>query len=437
MSSDQSGGTSAVRQATRNAAPRAGRRLELWWRRRLVRVLAGTLAALDRLRRRRARSTGTNDTAHLSDQTLPVRGRVLFLRPDRIGDMIVTTGVLRAIGAAPHVELDVLASPANASVLAHEPLVRSTLVLDRRDWRRMWRTVREMRARRYDVVVDCMPSAPSVTTLLLMLASGAPRRIGTAGRGIDHLFSPATASLPLAAHIVDHLALLAAPFHAPARDVPDTSPTLVLAEEELDAGEALWQTVAHGTDGVRLLVNISAGKAARLWPLESYATVIAAARDLEPTLQVAIMSAPHERARGESLAAMTGSVYVPTGTLRDAFAFVARADALFTPDTSLAHAAAALQVPTVDMLLAGKASQWGLYRAPGVNLESPDDTLHSLPVQHAADALRRVLREVRASRHFTPNCLRRNAIVRGQASRVAATLAASSASSRLVGRGSF
>jgi ADP-heptose:LPS heptosyltransferase len=73
---------------------------------------------------------------------------------------------------------------------------------------------------------------------------------------------------------------------------------------------------------------------------------------------------------------------------------VSCADALFTPDTSVAHAAAAFGVPTVDMLLTGKASQWGLYRAPGVNLESPDDSLLSLTAAAAGTALQQLLTEV-------------------------------------------
>lgn len=408
---------------------RLGRRLELWWRRQVVRALRGVMRLQDLL-------VGGAPSIEPS-----ARQRVLFLRPDRIGDMIVSTGVLRAIGTAPGVELDVLASPANAPVLARAPYVHQVHVLDRKRWSRVWPLIRAMRARRYDVVVDCMPSAPSVTTLLLMIASGATRRVGTRGRGLDALLSPATHALPLEAHIVDHLAMLVAPFR---RDDFDPTPVLHLGADELAVGELHWQQLPGSAEDVRLLVNISAGKTARYWELESYAHVVATARALVPALRVAIMSAPHERARGETLAAMCGGHYVHTHTLRDAFAFVAATDVLFTPDTSIAHAAAALRVPTVDMLLAGKASQWGLYNAPGIVLESPDDLLTSLTAQQAADALGDLLRQLaeeptasEADDYLTPSCLRRNEIVRGQASFVAARLAASSASSRLLARGSF
>ena len=94
--------------ADRFARDPLGRRLELWWRRQVVRALTGILWLQDRWADRRPRAAAA----------APVTHRVLFLRPDRIGDMIVTTGVLRAIGSAPAVALDVLASPENAAVLA-------------------------------------------------------------------------------------------------------------------------------------------------------------------------------------------------------------------------------------------------------------------------------------------------------------------------------
>src|ERR1043165_9223234 len=95
--------------------------------------------------------------------------RVLFLRHDRIGDMIVSTGLIHAIAEAhPGLELDVLASPANAPVLAGAGDVHRVIVFDRRRVASYWSALRELRAQKYDAVIDCMVTAPSVTTLLLM-----------------------------------------------------------------------------------------------------------------------------------------------------------------------------------------------------------------------------------------------------------------------------
>src|SRR5688572_11536183 len=112
--------------------------------------------------------------------------KLLFLRHDRLGDMIVSTHVMRVIAEShPGLTLDVLASPANAAGIEDAPYVRKVIVFDRRDPGSYARTAASLRAEGYDAVIDCMVTAPSVTTLLLMLASGARYRVGISGRGND------------------------------------------------------------------------------------------------------------------------------------------------------------------------------------------------------------------------------------------------------------
>ncbi|MGH7638576.1 MAG: glycosyltransferase family 9 protein, partial [Gemmatimonadaceae bacterium] len=59
--------------------------------------------------------------------------RVLFLRHDRIGDMILSTGILRAIAQSqPTIRLDVLASKTNAPVLSNEPYLNEVIPFDKK-----------------------------------------------------------------------------------------------------------------------------------------------------------------------------------------------------------------------------------------------------------------------------------------------------------------
>lgn len=372
------------RRDTRTPLQRLLKGIELAWRRGFFRVLAGIIWLSDRLPR---------------GPRVPGPERVLFLRPDRIGDMIVSTGVIRAIGGAPDTVLDVLAAPGNATVLSAEPAVRHVHVLNRRRFADLRAAVRTLRHEHYDVVVDCMPTAPSVTILLIVLAIGARRRVGTRGRGLDHILSPATPSLPLESHIVDHLSLLVPPFRPDAATL-DLSPVLVLTADERAGAEQVWEAdrsrhmQVTKNASTRLLVNISAGKAARWWPAKSYAAVVSSARKARPDLQVLIMCAPNERDRAEELAELTGAGIAPTGNLRSAMAIAGAADVVFTPDTSIAHAAGALGVPVVDMLLHGKESGWGVYRPLGENMESPTDQLQDLGPEQPATALLRVLSRV-------------------------------------------
>jgi ADP-heptose:LPS heptosyltransferase len=317
--------------------------------------------------------------------------RVLFLRHDRIGDMILSTGVLRAIAAShPTLALDVLASPVNAPVLAAEPYVRAVVIADVKRPATFPGLVRRLRRARYDAVVDCMVTAPSLTTLLLVLASGAPQRIGVARRGNDFVYTLPVEPRPDAVHIVEHLSALVAAFGVDPRTC-DVRPRITLLPDEAAAAEATWHGIPGRATGRRLLVNVSSGKAARHWPDERFVAALHLVRERAPDVRVALIGAPHEAARAAAIARAGEAAHVATPSIRHALALVATSHLVFTPDTSIAHAASAFGKPGVALFLDGKPPLWRLYGVPGASLASPDQTLASLPLGPVLEALSALL----------------------------------------------
>ena len=350
------------------------KRLELWWRKLWIRILV-------RLMRRPAAGErpAWSSTHH----------RVLFLRHDRAGDMIVSTGVMRAIARShPTIEMDVLASPANAAILAGASYVHEVIRFDRKKLSRYPSTLARLRRAHYDAVIDCMVTAPSVTTLLLILASGARFRIGIAGRGNDAAFNiTVPADTRANAHMVDLLSALAAAFEV-SSDAVERRPTLELTDAERDRARAEWSAA---DDARRVLVNISAGSSERVWPDSSYAAVIAHVRARVLQAVVRIIAAPNELDRAHAIARTSGASVVQTPSIRDAFGLVATADLVVTPDTSITHAASAFRTPSVVLFVKGKAERWGLFDTPGANVEHDEGTLATLPVDRVLAAIDQLL----------------------------------------------
>jgi len=318
------------------------------------------------------------------------RARVLFLRPDRIGDAIVSTGVFREIVmAAPNITFDVLCSPRNVDVLAGDPHIDSLHVFDRRRWRSYPAVIRKLRACRYDAVIDCMVTAPSMTGLLLMLASGARHRIGIGGRGVDDALTVRVERNRDGKHIIDLLAAFGPLFGAEIA-ATDWSPRLYVPDEDLERARAKWEESGDAEGAVRTLVNVSAGRPARNWPEERFAAAISHIRKHYGAVCL-VVGAPSEWDRVQSVAELAGVSAVQTPHLRDAIALVATATFVLTPDTSVAHMASALAKPAVVMYLEGTSTLWGLYGAPGINLESPGPSLSSLPLETVLSAVDRVL----------------------------------------------
>lgn len=311
--------------------------------------------------------------------------RVLFLRHDRAGDMILSTGVMRAIARShPTISLDVLASPINASLVAHARYLKNVIVFDKKRFSSYLPTAMRLRRARYDAVVDCMVTAPSVTTLLIVLASGARYRIGIAGRGNDSAFNiTVPGDMSEHAHMVDRLAALASAF-GPLPSAADRQPVLELTADELVHADDAWQS----RDGVpRVLVNISAGSSERRWPDASYASVMRHISSRAPDAAIRVISSPSETDRAEAIANAGAGVAVRTPRIRDAIALVASADFVFTPDTSIAHAASAFQKPAVAIYGKGSRDRWGLYGGPGESVEHSHWDLKDLELDRVLPAV--------------------------------------------------
>ena len=372
---------------------RALKAVERAGRRALITALNGIAAS------RRTHGAAAGSFTRLADRPR----RVLFLRPDRIGDMIVSTGVMRAIAhSSSDIILDVLASPANAPIARAEPWVHDVIVFDRRRSWRMGGLVARLRATHYDAVIDCMPTAPSVTTLMLMLATGARERVGVAGRGNEAALTIAVPPRAGARHIVDHLSSLAGAFGVDVA-ATDFTPVLTVRNEERAWALRTWQARGGGhAPGARLLVNVSAGKTARQWPDRAFAQVLARVAHTMPNVQTILVGNPSEPERVAAIAGVAGVPMVHTRTIREAIALVATASVVVTPDTGLAHAAAALRRPGVVLHRRGSSALWGLYGAPGCVLESSDRTLRSIRVADVWNALETLLHTSEAPRLIQP-----------------------------------
>ncbi len=358
---------------------RALKQLERAWKRVVFRALGAMLPG-----RRAPEEPRWDDRAH----------RVLYLRYDRIGDMIMATPLIRAIATAhPTIQLDVLASPSNAVVLAGNPNVRRVITFDRKRLGSFVRTARTLRGERYDAVIDGMVLQPSVTMLMLMLVTGARYRIGIGGRANDFIYTlPVRAASP-DAHQILQSAATATPFGVDVRRT-DWRPELFIDADERGRAEDAWRVDDHGR--LRILVNIAASEARRRWPSDRVVAAIRAARDVAPPSSVLVMAPPAELDEADRIARDAGARAIVPG-LRDALALVATADVVFTPDTSIAHAASAFAKPSVVMMIGGSAI-FEPYETPGRFVYSPGPTLDSLAAQPVIDALATVVRAAAADR---------------------------------------
>src|SRR5690348_7376179 len=322
--------------------------------------------------------------------------RVLYLRYDRIGDMILSSSLIRALATShPGLTVDILASPRNAAVLERDPHVGTVILFDKKKPLTFLRTLRQMRRGRYDAVLDCMVLSPSTTALILMLLSGARERIGIGGRSNDYIYTIPVPPRALDSHYLERAASLAIPFGVDP-EAADWRPTIYLSDTELADGEAMWRSHGAGSRNDvprrrRLLVNITAGKPVCSWPDEKFIAALKHVRTRAPDVAMLAIGMPSEAERIAHIAREARIPVARTPSIRQALALVATADYVFTPDTSIVHAASAFRKPAVVMFPHRVPEPYGLYRSPGRMVVGPDGVLASLPIEPVITALGEML----------------------------------------------
>ncbi len=325
--------------------------------------------------------------------------RVLFIRYERIGDMIMATSLIRNIAAAlPGRKVDVLATPTTAAVLEGNPYVGNVLLLERKSFRSYGGLMRRLRRERYTVMVDGRINNPPIftSTPLLMFAGKAPFRVGARGDKEPRIYNVCVPEWNKVDHYIEGSKQLAVPFGVDPQSV-DWQPEIYLTDEERTRAEERWKeaqalvVAGEGSAaGKRLLVNLSASEPKRRWPDGKFIATLQAARSRIPNMPIIVIGLPSEWESVEKVATEVGGLAVRTPQLRDAFALVGTSDLVFTPDTSISHAASAFRKPSL-VLLKREHKPYAPWNTPGEIIAWHEDQIHQLPHERVSEALDRLL----------------------------------------------
>jgi len=329
---------------------------------------------------------------------------VLFMRYERIGNMIMATSLIRVIASAlKSGKVDVLATPTTAPVLQGNPHVGKVLTLERNSLRSYMRLMRLLRKEHYTVMVDGRINNPPVftSTPLLMFAGGARFRVGAGGEKEPRIYNVSLPEWDHDMHYIDGSKRLAIPFGIDP-DAVDWQPELFLSREEEARAEERWReasirvalpgTNEAGKVGKRLLVNLSASEPKRRWPDGKFIATLQTARVLAPSMPILVMGLPSEWASVQDVAANVRAVAAQTPQLRDALALVGTADLVFTPDTSISHAASAFRKPSL-VLLKREHKNYRPYNTAGEIVSWGEDEIKQLPHERVSAALAKLIAE--------------------------------------------
>lgn len=268
----------------------------------------------------------------------PIRLAIAVVQLGRLGDMILTTPLLRALKeAVPKCHVTLVASEHAASIAKHLSCVDDIIEVSGGPLGLAGGMLRvSMHA--LDIYIDPKDHRSSSSRALL--------RVARAPRIIAHSTNTSRRheQLPPAGphgHYVDRM-LAPLTLIAPGAE-PDRRPSIELPAAFTDEAARVRTTVGD----TYAVMNVSAGASLRQ---PSFAQSEVLLRWLSGKLPVVIVSAPEDRRAAHALATMAPrAVAADTAHPLEMAAIVARASLILTPDTAAVHVASAFDVPTVAL----------------------------------------------------------------------------------------
>jgi heptosyltransferase III len=261
---------------------------------------------------------------------------ILFVTATRIGDAVLSTGLLRHLAERYRdARFTVAAGPVSAPLFQGVPGLEKLVALHKRSYSRHWLDLyRQVAPRRWDMVVDLRGSA------LAWLLRARHRRVTAKGDPTEHRVVQLGKLFHLAPPPAPHLWLTPPHEIAGERLVPGGAPVLGIGPTANWAGKQ-WRPERFAELALRLTAP---------------GTALAGAR-------IAIFSAPHERAAAAPvLAAVPPERLIDvTGEpdLLSVAAALGRVGLFIGNDTGLMHMAAAMGTPTLGLFGPSPIVQYG------------------------------------------------------------------------------
>ncbi len=325
----------------------------------LVRLLGfpGILSAQRWVRRERAKTF--------------ISPRILLIRPDHLGDLVMTTPILQALrNALPEAQITMLVGPWSSEIVARHPAIDRLITCPFPGFRRaaqgamapyilLFSTAQQLRRGHYDLAINLRPDFWWGAALLYL--ARIPRRIGYAIAPGTPFLSTALPFTTPEHTTVSCLKLVSAGLqaldHAPL-PIPYTSeqypeqfkPT----SEEQQAIKSRLQQAGITAEAPFVVIHPGSGAAVKLWRPEAWATSAVKLTSANPSMRVILTGSRQERALLESIVQhmptdSTAPLLLTNLTVGQLAALLGQAQLVLGVDSGPLHLAVAQDTPTVHI----------------------------------------------------------------------------------------
>ncbi|HMS65062.1 MAG TPA: glycosyltransferase family 9 protein [Ignavibacteria bacterium] len=302
-----------------------------------------------------------------------MKRRILIVRTDRVGDVVMITPVIKALRLNfPDSFIATLTNPNSADILLNNPYLDLSITDDLRK-ESFWKIVKELRKYKF---TDGLLLMPTERAAYQMFLGGIKNRVGVGKKLYEVITFMKSVSrnkyIPLR-HEADYCMDLARKIGVVSNDL---TPEIFLTEEEKLSGREILKSAGIKKDDLKIIVHTGSGKSSSNWSEDKYfelinyilkskneASIILTAKEISDTFREKIKKLNSER------------IYFlddKINRLRDLICIISAADLLIAASTGPLHLASALKVKTIGLYCHRSMScvrHWGALGNKAVNIE--------------------------------------------------------------------
>lgn len=310
---------------------------------------------------------------------------VLVVRPDRLGDVVLSLPVYESIKLSiPGAHLTALVDKSNAEILADNPHIDRIMPWDRK---RPWKTLRALRLKNFDLAFT-LNKTFSATASLFTLVSGADCRVG-----YKHPQNAWMHDIQLAIdnesrhEIENNLELLKS---AGLRKIAQ-NPELYFNENETQKISALVGAKNRHPDRPLVLIKPGTRVPEWGWRLDKFQAVTEHLLKTK-TAEVFLIAGPGEEAMTDRFIRGMDQppVRLPPLSIKELALLIQKSDLLFCNHTGIMHLASAVKTPVLAIFKHGEIARWAPYNTTSIILEERNSD--SLSPETALESISRLLK---------------------------------------------
>ncbi|MBK8983798.1 MAG: glycosyltransferase family 9 protein [Ignavibacteria bacterium] len=303
--------------------------------------------------------------------------RILVVRTDKVGDVVMITPVIRELRKKfPDSFIGAMTNENSSDILIGNPHL-DVIIKDNMKKDTFGKVVKELRSFKF---TDGLLMMPTERAAYQMFLAGVGKRIGVGRKLYEVITFMKSVSrnkyIPLR-HEADYCMDLARKLGVVTDDL---TPEIFLSDEEIAEGEVILKDIGCKPDSEKIIVHTGSGNSSRNWSEEKYLLLLKNIISIKPETEIILSAKEMTKAFRDKIIEMKyDKIFFADKSihrLRDLIKIIANTDLLIAPSTGPLHLASALNIKTIGLYChrpMNCAKHWGALGNNAVNLEVSEE----------------------------------------------------------------